>query len=208
MRSRFKSWAKPYLSAHPEFVLSSLKDDSNFFAYPFLELEIGSGKGAFILKKAINHPSINYLALERDVSISGILGKKIEESQLTNIRLICADLDNIFVDLSEKKFQTIYLNFSDPWPKKKHAKRRLTFAKRLINIASLLQDGGYIYFKTDNDGLYEFTLEEANKVPSIKIIKKEDDYQTLDNDDEMTEYEESFRKEGKSIHRIIFKKEL
>lgn len=203
MRARFKSWAKPYIEAHPE--ASLLEKDDPFLEGATLYLEIGSGKGNFILALAQRHPERHYIALERDVSCAGILAKKIVESGLPNVRLINADFDFVEELLGAHRFKTIYLNFSDPWPKKKHAKRRLTYAPRLTKILAFLAPGAPLILKTDNDGLYEFTKEEALKLP-IECVLDEPDYKALDPEDAMTEYEANFRSEGHPIHRLVYKR--
>ncbi len=205
MRSRFKSWAKPYLEEHHELVLSSIKDDPSFFVAP-LALEVGAGKGGFLLEMAAKHPERKYLALERDVSICGTFAKRFVESEIANVRLMVGDFDDLYEEIKELRFAEIFLNFSDPWPKKKHAKRRLTTAKRLSLFASLLEDDGLLKIKTDNDSLYDFTLEEGEKAP-LSLLKAEFDYASLEESDVASEYETSFRLLGKKIHRIIYKKE-
>ena len=206
MRSRFKSWAKPYLESHPEFVLEDIKKDDGFFKDAPLSLEIGSGKGGFLLQIAEKNPERHYLALERDISICGTFAKKIEEKGLSNIRLLPGDFDNLFEMIKDLRFDEIFLNFSDPWPKKRHAKRRLTTASRLINMDSLLNEEGLIKIKTDNDVLYEFTLEEGNKTP-LKLLSSLFDYDALDRNDAESEYEANFRSLHKPIHRIIYQKQ-
>ena len=205
MRSRFKSWAKPYLDAHPDFVLKNVDSDSAFFEYEHLSLEIGSGKGAFLLQMAAKFPSVHFLALERDVSICGVLAKKIEESKLTNIRLIVSDFDDCFESLKGLGFDEVFLNFSDPWPKKKHAKRRLTTEGRLSKMEQLLKTAGLLKIKTDNDILFDFTVEEGTKT-DLRLLLALYDYRNIDENDAMTEYESAFREEGKPIHRIIYQK--
>lgn len=205
MRSRFKSWAKPYLEEHPELALSSIKDDPSFFDGP-LALEIGAGKGGFLLEMAAKHPERKYLALERDISICGTFAKRFVESGLSNVRLMVGDFDELYEEIKDLRFAEIFLNFSDPWPKKKHAKRRLTTAHRLSLFASLLEDDGLLKIKTDNDLLYDFTIEEGEKT-ALKLVKAEEDYAVLEEEDVASEYETSFRLLGKKIHRIIYKKE-
>lgn len=201
MRARNKKWALPFINAHQEIVLTSI-DDPSFFVSP-LFLEIGTGKGDFIL----NMPSIqkgHYLGIEKDTSILAIAAKKVFESGNINVKFLRGDFDKLFPLIEKLRFDGIYLNFSDPWPKLKHHKRRLTYAPRLNNIASLLNENGLIYIKTDNADLFNFTIEEANKI-NLEVVNKDDNYQ-LNEFDIPTEYEKSFREMGVSIHRLILKK--
>ncbi len=205
MRGRYKKWAAPYLLEHPEVVTSDISISDSFFASP-LYLEIGAGKGDFALALVKNNPNVHLLALERDVSIAGTFAKKAVEQEANNLRIMASDFDNAFENLSQFKFNRIYLNFSDPWPKKRHEKRRLTTLKRLQEMMSLLLPGGEIRIKTDNDGLYAFTLEQI-EIGKIPIVLNEEDYQEVAEDDYMSEYEKNFRSIHKTIHRIIIKKE-
>ncbi|MCF0113631.1 MAG: tRNA (guanosine(46)-N7)-methyltransferase TrmB, partial [Bacilli bacterium] len=125
-----------------------------------------------------------------------------------NVRLTNADFDFVVEDAPELRFDVIYLNFSDPWPKKKHAKRRLTFLPRLKKILSLLKEEGELRIKTDNDILYAFTLEQIALLEGYIMTVNEEDYVFDAENDSMSEYESAFREEGKKIHRIILKKEI
>lgn len=205
MRGRYKKWAAPFLMEHPEIVINDISKDDSFFVSP-LHLEIGAGKGDFSLSLIKDNPSIHLLALERDVSIAGIFAKKAIQQETTNLRIMAADFDNAFETLKTLKFERIYLNFSDPWPKKRHEKRRLTLLSRLQKMMSLLVPGGEIRIKTDNDGLYAFTIEQI-ELGKMFVIQNESDYKELAKDDYMSEYERNFRSLGKPIHRIIIKKE-
>ena len=200
MRSRFKPWAKSYLEEHEEFVRFSADDLPKANA-----LEIGSGKGDFAVSYAKANPDKRIIAIERDTSISGLFAKKVVEAELKNLILVPVDLDLVYEGLAKNRFEVIYLNFSDPWPKKKHAKRRLTFAPRLKRIADLLEEDGMIALKTDNDNLFEFTKEQAAEI-GLTIAKEEWDYPGEEGDF-MTEYERHFRSEGQPIHRLILKKQ-
>lgn len=201
MRGRFKPWAKPFLEAHPE--IAAFDVASLDFQEP-LDLEIGAGKGDFALARAAANPARRLLALERDISIAGLFAKKALEAGLTNLTILPLDFDDASEGFSKMRFGSIFMNFSDPWPKKKHAKRRLTFAPRLKQIASLLEEKGAIYVKTDNDVLYEFTKEQAIEA-GLSIVSDEPDYQ-LASGDFLTEYESRFRGEGKAIHRLMIQK--
>ncbi|MCQ2796899.1 MAG: tRNA (guanosine(46)-N7)-methyltransferase TrmB [Bacilli bacterium] len=205
MRGRFKKWAAPYLDEHDGVVLKEIKTEDPYFQAEKIYLEVGSGKGDFVLGLSTKREG-NFLALERDVSISGILAKKVVESEIKNIRVMNEDFDNVYEAINGKlKFDIIFLNFSDPWPKKKHWKRRLTTRVRLQNMMNILKDGGEIRIKTDNDDLYAFTKEEAETLPLVKIFDT-DNYEFDDSDDAMSEYERNFRSIGKNINRLIYRK--
>lgn len=205
MRGRFKKWAAPYLDEHDGVVLKEIKIEDPYFQAEKLYLEVGSGKGDFVLGLSTKREG-NFLALERDVSISGILAKKVVESEISNIRVMNEDFDNVYEAINGKlKFDTIFLNFSDPWPKKKHWKRRLTTRVRLQNMMNILKDGGEIRIKTDNDDLYAFTKEEAETLPLEKLFDT-DNYEYDDSDDAMSEYERNFRSIGKNINRLVYRK--
>lgn len=162
------------------------------------------GKGDFIIGLSQKQPG-HYLGLERDLSILATAAKKIEGLDLDNVRLIGGDFDDLFEALGKYRFDKIYLNFSDPWPKKRHAKRRLTYHERLAKIASLLKEGGQIVFKTDNPLLYAFTLEEV-PLANLKIVYNTDHYDFDETHDAMSEYEARFRGLGQNIHRVIIEK--
>jgi len=205
VRGRFKKWAAPYLDEHDGVVLKEIKIDDPYFQAEKLYLEVGSGKGDFVLGLSTKREG-NFLALERDVSISGILAKKVVESEISNIRVMNEDFDNVYEAINGKlKFDIIFLNFSDPWPKKKHWKRRLTTRVRLQNMMNILKDGGEIRIKTDNDDLYAFTKEEAETLPLEKLFDT-DNYEYDDSDDAMSEYERNFRSIGKNINRLVYRK--
>ena len=204
MRGRYKKWASPYLDAHPEIVLNPFSSEDPFFRFDPLYLEIGIGKGDFILGMQSILPG-HYLGLEKEISIIGMAAKKVVASESKNIKLIADDFDDVYEELSKLRFDVIFLNFSDPWPKARHKKRRLTFAPRLNKIASLLKPNGEIRFKTDNDDLYAYSLEQIQETP-LEIILQQDEYEFDGSNDAMSEYERNFRSVGKSIHRLVLKK--
>lgn len=203
MRGRYKAWAAPYLSAHPEVVLGSLNKNDPFFANAPLYLEIGAGKGDFVLQMAAKGGY--YLALERDVSIAGTLAKRVVESGLGNIRVMAADFDALLESFAGFSFAGIFLNFSDPWPKKKHWKRRLTTRGRLSEYEKLLVPGGTLAIKSDNESLYEFTKEEALST-SLTLVDDQPAYVFDEASDAMSEYERNFRSQGLPIHRLVYRK--
>ena len=204
MRARHKAWAEPYLEAHPEIVLSEVKAHAAFLSTHPLYLEIGAGKGDFVL--AMASKGGNWVALERESSIAGLLAKKVVASELKNIRVYPIDFDEAVETLKGYAFEGIYLNFSDPWPKKRHWKRRLTTETRLRAMADFLVPGGKLAFKSDNLDLYDYTKEEALKVPSLVLLEDEPAYVFDETADAMSEYERNFRSQGLPIHRLVYQK--
>lgn len=200
MRGRHKAWAAPYLADHNDIVKEVIDPKDPFFAYTPLYLEIGIGKGDFIVGMAKKQEG-HYLGLEKEVSISGMAAKKVVNEGLENVYLRCGDFDFVYPEIESLRFNGIYLNFSDPWPKKRHTKRRLTYAPRLEKMYDLLVPGGFLYIKTDNDGLFSFTLEELEKT-KFKVTKVLEDYPVDEASDVQSEYEKNFRGLGQPIHRI------
>ena len=204
MRGRHKAWAVPYLEEHPDIAWMEIDPSSPFLKTEHLFLEIGIGKGDFIVGMAKKKDG-NFLGLERERSIIGMAAKKVEASGLTNIRVVPQDFDFAVEKLTDVRFDAIYLNFSDPWPKKRHSKRRLTTKGRLEKMAALLKEEGMILIKTDNPILYEFTLEEI-PTDCLELILATDDYRFDEENDAMSEYERNFRQQGMKIFRIELKK--
>ncbi len=204
MRARHKAWALPFLEEHPEIVISSPKEHEAAFLSSPLYLEIGAGKGDFVL--AMSEKGGQWIALERETSISGLLAKKVLASEKKNILVYPADFDEAYESLKPYAFDGIYLNFSDPWPKKKHWKRRLTTEARLREMASLLKENGSLYFKSDNQALYEFTKEEASKIIELHLVDDQPLYTFDEVHDAMSEYERNFRSQNLPIHRLVYQK--
>lgn len=201
MRPRFKSWAKPYLDDHPEVSLSIEQLNS----LPSYCLEIGAGKGNFLCNMALKLNDKLFVGIERNVTCSGITTKKIVEQEISNAKLIYADADVLLPNLKENSVDVLFLNFSDPWPKKRHHKHRLTSEKYLAQYYRILKLGGRVYFKTDNVDLFDFSLELA-ALSQFNVVSIDRHYDGLDPFDEMTEYEQSFRQQGQPIYRLIMEK--
>jgi len=162
-----------------------------------LHIEIGTGKGQFIFELAKRNPNINYLAIEKYDSVLLRLKEKLDTENLSNIHLLIMDATTIEEYFDNKEVDKIYLNFSDPWPKKAHAKRRLTSPLFLERYFNILSDEGTITFKTDNRGLFEYSLETfANSKFSLYDISLDlhKDERYLDNI--KTEYEEKWEDKG------------
>jgi len=157
-------------------------------------LEIGMGKGRFIINMAKNNPNINFIGLEKYSSVILQATKKLDDLELIpNLKLINMDATNLKDVFSDKSIDLIYLNFSDPWPKKRQAKRRLTHENYLKIYDDLLKDKGEIYFKTDNRGLFEFSLESiTNYGFKIKNVCLDLHNSELDFINLETEFEEKY----------------
>lgn len=173
-------------------------------------LEIGCGKGNFITKHAFAEPDCNFIACEGQMSVVLRALEKAETSGSGNLRVFI-DFVNDLEDYFEiGELSGIYLNFSDPWPKARHAKRRLTYRGRLQNYKKVLKPDGFIEFKTDNEGLFAFTLEEIEACGYEMIEMSRDlhgEAQGVHGEKSrcfMTEYEEKFSGQGKNINFVRF----
>mgnify|MGYP000683673249 FL=1 len=161
-----------------------------------IEIEIGTGKGKFIIEKAIQNPNINFIGIEKYDSPLVSAVKKLEELELNNLRLVCIDALGI-EEIFDHEIDKIYLNFSDPWPKKRHAKRRLTSNVFLNKYESLFKNEKRIEMKTDNDDLYDYSCESFIE-NGYDIVKTDTNYL----DTIRTEYEDKFIGLGKNINYI------
>ena len=211
MRSRYKPWAIEYLKTNTknefflnddiveeEKILSFIKEKDTY-------LEIGPGRGQFILSIASKFPNYNFLVIELDKSIAGTALKKIDEANLTNVRLIAGDFYKLSKILKKDLFCGVFLNFSDPWPKKRHEKRRLTSPNFLVEYSKILKEGACIFYKTDNDLFYEYSLEKFKEY-KWEIIYQNEDYDSMsENFDALTEFENRYKSEGIKIKRLILK---
>lgn len=170
-----------------------------------IHIEIGMGKGQFIMALAKQNPQINYIGIERYTSVLLRALQKMESEPLDNLRFLCIDaaiLPDIF---SAGEVAQIYLNFSDPWPKDRHAKRRLTSRTFLERYDQILAASGHIEFKTDNKGLFDFSLEEipdtAWKIDAYTLDLHHDT--SMNSGNIMTEYEQKFSSMGNPIYKLI-----
>ena len=202
MRTKYKPWAKPYIDEHQEVMISidEMKTLDHLFA-----LEIGSGKGKFLIDMAKKYPDKEFIGVERNVTCAGITAKKLVEEEVTNAKLLFENADILLDVMKDNVIENIFLNFSDPWPKKRHAKRRLTAPGFLNKYLRVLVPGGVIRIKTDNEELYRFTMENITESPFI-LLESTENYEELVEFDTMTEYEMNFRESGKPIYRVVVKK--
>ena len=170
-----------------------------------IRIEIGMGKGKFITSLAAANSDINYVGIEKYSSVLIRALEKMEEEPLSNLKFIRMDAEDIESVFSNSEIDRIYLNFSDPWPKDRHAKRRLPSQRFLQRFANILTADGVIEFKTDNRQLFDFALEEAPEA-GWKILESTFD---LHNNPKMlegnimTEYEEKFSSMGNPICKYV-----
>ena len=170
-----------------------------------VHIEIGMGKGRFICEMAKTHPDINYIGIEKYSSVLLRAIQKMEEEPLPNLLFIRMDAENIDEVFGLDEVDRIYLNFSDPWPKDRHAKRRLPSKEFLARYDRFLKKDGVLEFKTDNRGLFDFAVEELPQA-GWKLVKITYD---LHHDEEMmqgnvmTEYEQKFSSMGNPICKLI-----
>lgn len=170
-----------------------------------VHIEIGMGKGQFIMQLAKNHPDINYIGIERYSSVLLRALQKMEVEPLPNIRFLCMDASMITEVFDKEEVAKIYLNFSDPWPKERHAKRRLTSRQFFERYDKILAGNGVVEFKTDNDDLFAFSMEEVTEA-GWQIEAHTFDLHhdpVLNEGNVMTEYEEKFSSLGHPIHKLI-----
>lgn len=170
-----------------------------------LHIEIGMGKGQFIMSLAKEHPDINYIGIERYTSVLLRALQKMELEPLDNLKFLCIDAATLPDIFAAGEVDKIYLNFSDPWPKDRHAKRRLTSRTFLERYNAILAPEGHIEFKTDNRGLFDFSLEEIPqagwKIDAYTFDLHHDD--AMNQGNIMTEYEEKFSSLGNPICKLI-----
>lgn len=166
-------------------------------------LEIGCGKGKFVTRCAQLHPEWNFIAVEGHKSVALRALEKAAECGANNIRFLLSYVEDIGDLFPAGALSGIFLNFSDPWPKDRHAKRRLTCEARLRQYCSVLEEGGFIQFKTDNDALFDFTLEQIEEAHlRVETMSRDLHHSELAEGNITTEYEDKFAKTGKNINYV------
>ncbi len=170
-----------------------------------VHIEIGMGKGRFMMDLAAKNPHINYIGIEKYSTVLLRAIQKMEENPLPNLKFIRMDAEDICEVFDKEEIEKIYLNFSDPWPKDRHAKRRLPSRQFLARYNEILDKNGRIEFKTDNTGLFDFALEEVEpagwKIEAMTRDLHHDE--KLFEGNIMTEYEEKFSSMGNPIYKYI-----
>ena len=207
MRNRRKPYTEEEYLSNP-YIVKSINFENDFPVH----LEIGCGKGNFIINLSERNQKINYIGIEKEKQIIVMASKKLrvlkeEEAHKGNLVFLHIDASNIKDVFPESYLERIYLNFSDPWPnRKKWHKKRLTHTKFLDMYRHILKENGQIHLKTDNKELYEFSLNsfEAN---NFKIVERETNLHRtafhLNGENIVTEYEKKFSEKGMPIYKIV-----
>lgn len=216
MRLRKVKHAKEYIESNQDKVILNPEEKHGNWNEVFgnsnpIELEIGCGKGKFVFEKALKNPNINYIGIEKFDSVIVRAIEKLLENPLPNVRLIRIDAENIEKVFEKAEVSKIYLNFSDPWPKNRHAKKRLTSNKFLNRYSNILGNNSYIELKTDNFGLFSFSMCSFNNHKDFYIEEINLNlYKDLPEDNVQTEFERKFVEKGNLIFKqtVRFQKEI
>ncbi len=169
-----------------------------------IDLEIGCGKGAFILECAKRNPTVRYVAMERISDVLLLAAEKVKAAELANVKFLIGDARNLSDFFPPASVRRIYLNFSDPWPKKGYYKRRLTYRDFLELYKTVLLPQGEIHLKTDNVGLFDFSLEQFALCGfSVREVTRDLHHSEYEKDNIHTEYENAFAEKGFPIHRAV-----
>ncbi|GEN94346.1 tRNA (guanosine(46)-N7)-methyltransferase TrmB [Pediococcus ethanolidurans] len=208
MRVRNKPWAEPLIEAHPEMIITEPAKFKGNWQKRFkkvqpIRIEIGMGKGHFIIEMALKYPEINFIGIEIQRSVAAIALKKALPQTLPNLQLVLADGADLNEYFDNGEIDRVYLNFSDPWPKTRHEKRRLTYKTFLQVYRTILVEHGVIELKTDNQRLFEYSLLSMNNFGIIF----DGVYLDLHHSDEAlenveTEYEHKFSEKGQRIYKL------
>lgn len=206
MRLRHVKGAKQKINNHPELIVDHTPKKPLYIDKKFkdkaLHVEIGMGKGQFIYELASRYPNCQFIGIERYDSVIVRALEKSIEAPLENLLLVRADADYLSELFSENSIDRLYLNFSDPWPKNRHEKRRLTHHRYLKEYERLLKSKAEIHFKTDNVDLFEYSLESVTSYPmNIQFVTRDLHSEEVFN--VMTEFEAKFKKLNKKIHKLV-----
>lgn len=209
MRMRKKPWAKEYLESLSQVVFQPSQHQGKWrelLQRTTLHVEIGSGKGDYCTKMAKLYPDVAWIAIERDASVSAVALKKCQGILPENMLWIVAEASEISTWFSVGEIDVLHLNFSDPWPKKRYAKRRLTSPLFLPTYLTLLKEQGEIRLKTDNNGFFEYSVLQCGGYP-LKMEEFSVDFRREQHDeDAISEYETYFMELGQPIYRAVWRK--
>ncbi len=207
MRLRNKKEALPTLLASERTLNENKEKLNSLLNKKPLYVEIGMGKGNFIIAHAQAHPNIEYIGIEKFPSVQWIALKKLNkmEQQPTNLHFISMDVEKVFDYFPKHSVDLIYINHPDPWPKKRHLKKRLTYTKFLNLYYDLLKENGVIKLRTDQKPFFDSTIEQLEENKKFNYTIDEDYILTIPNHIQ-TEYETKFRALGNPIYFLTITK--
>lgn len=207
MRLRNKPWAEEKLTEYPQYVIQRPESHKGNWQEVFgndnpIYIEVGTGKGRFITDMAKAHPDVNFIGIELAKSVIVSALDRLIEVDLPNVKLMNVNANDLREFFGKGDVARVYLNFSDPWPKKRHEKRRLTYETFLEVYEDILPSKGEIHFKTDNQGLFESSLMSISRYGMLLTYVSLDLHHSDFERNIMTEYEERFSQKGNRIYRL------
>ncbi len=211
MRLRYIEGQYDYVKNHPKGIVEP-QDYEYSIREKFendnpLHVELGCGKGRFIRGMAANNPDINFLGFEKSIKVAYRCVKCCSNDNAKNYYIVYSNGDVLSEIFPEKSIERIYLNFSDPWPKPSHYKRRLTHKGFLDIYRKVLKDNGEIHMKTDNNDLFEYSVEQLEQDTwELVLVTRDLHSSEYSEGNIMTEYEEKFSESGKKINKLIARK--
>ncbi|MBU8905248.1 tRNA (guanosine(46)-N7)-methyltransferase TrmB [Desertibacillus haloalkaliphilus] len=206
MRLRHKPWATEEIAKHPSIVVPNPGEYRGKWSELFgndnpIHVEVGTGKGQFLTGMGQAHPEINYIGIEKYDSVIVSAMQRVKDAEIENVKFLNDDVNELTSFFADEEIDRIYINFTDPWPKNRHEKRRLTYKSFLAMYESVLKPQSEIHFKTDNQGLFEYSLHSFSKYGLILNNVSLDLHNSDVEGNIMTEYEEKFSNKGMRIYR-------
>ncbi len=206
LRLRNKPWAKEELEKNPTIIISNPEEIRGNWSELFknsnpIHVEVGTGKGAFLTGMGQANPDINYIGIEKYDSVIVTAMQRVIDEDIQNVKFLNKDVNDLLTFFADNEIHRIYINFTDPWPKARHEKRRLTYEGFLKLYEQILVEHGEIHLKTDNQGLFEYSLHSFSKYGMILNNISLDLHRSSMTDNIMTEYEKKFSSKGMRIYR-------
>ncbi|QIK70335.1 tRNA (guanosine(46)-N7)-methyltransferase TrmB [Erysipelothrix sp. HDW6C] len=209
MRLRKKDWSSEIFETFSNYLVSDYEAIKGNWKHdldaPIMHVEIGAGKGDYWHQLSAMYPERAVVAMERDYTASSIALKKLEEHPGDRKRFIFGDAEKLSDMFANGEVDIIHLNFSDPWKKTRHEKRRLTYKTKLDDYYDVLTDTGEIHMKTDNVGLFNYSLVSVGQ-HKFELVEAHVDFRAQDHEDPFTEYERKFHELGQPIFRAVWRK--
>ncbi len=209
LRLRKKRWARPEIEKDPKAILNPCEFKGKWKdvfenEHP-IHLELGCGKGSFITELAKTNPKINYIAIDTYDEMIAYALRKLKANDLSNVRMLPMNIEHITEIFSKNEIERIYINFCNPWPSRRHNRRRLTHTDFLERYKTFLKKGSEVWFKTDDDLLFGDSLKYFEEAGFDELYRTSDLYRSDFQENIPTEYEEKFIQQGITIKFSIFK---